>query len=205
LPVVNLIPVEANNDLFHLNGMTQDNNIMKNLTLISTLTASLFTLSAHADLNNFYVEGAAGQAKIDNGYNSETDTSMSLLGGYKVFANGPLSVSTEVGYNRYLSIDSDTPFGKASNTISSLSLGGKVGYEVAPKLQVFGRLAYEAIEQEVKLQGATASLTSDEFTYGVGASYEVAEQLTVGTQYKFAQLDNDIDLSNVSVSVGYQF
>jgi opacity protein-like surface antigen len=53
--------------------------------------------------------------------------------------------------------------------------------------------------------GASASNTSAEFTYGIGASYEVAKQLTVGTQYKFAKLDGDTDLSNMNVSVGYQF
>lgn len=178
---------------------------MKKLTLISALTASVFTLSAHADLNNFYVEGGLGQAKIDYSDSSETDTSISLLGGYQVFSQGPLSVSTELGYNRYLSMDAETPFGTATNTFSSLSLGGKVGYEVVPKLQVFGRLAYESMQQEVEILGATASATSEEFTYGIGASYEVAKQLTVATQYKFAQLDSETDLSNMSVSLGYQF
>lgn len=178
---------------------------MKNLTLVSALTASLFTLSAQAELNNFYVEGGLGQAKIENNSDSETDTSIGLLGGYQVFANGPLTVGTELGYNQYLTIDTETPFGTATSTISSLSLGGKVGYEVMPKLQVFGRLAYESMTQEVEFLGATASETSDEFTYGIGVSYEVAKQLTVGTQYKYAKLDDETDLSNATVSVGYQF
>ncbi len=178
---------------------------MKNLTLVSALTASLFAFSAHADLNNVYVEGALGQAKIENSNDSTSDTSISLLGGYQVFAKGPLSVGTELGYNQYLSEDTETPFGTATSTISSLSLGGKVGYEVIPKLQVFGRIAYESMKQEVEFLGASASETSDEFTYGIGASYEVAKQLTVGTQYKYAQLDSKTDLSNMSVSVGYQF
>jgi len=178
---------------------------MKKITLVSVITASFFAFSAQADLNNVYVEGAVGQAKIEVGNESTTDTSFGLLGGYKVFENGPLSVGAEIGYNRYLSIDTDTPFGTATSTISSLSLGGKVGYEVIPKLQVFGRLAYESMKQEVEFLGASASETSDEFTYGIGVSYEVAEQLTVGTQYKYAQLDGDADLSNVNVSVGYQF
>jgi opacity protein-like surface antigen len=185
--------------------MKQDNNIMKNLTLASAITASLFAFSAHADLNNVYVEGALGQAKIENSSDNVTDTSISLLGGYQIFNKGPLSIGAELGYNQYLSMDTETPFGTATSTISSLSLGGKVGYEVIPKLQVFGRLAYESMTQEVEFMGSTASASSDELTYGIGASYEVAKQVTVGTQYKFAQLDNETDFSNMSVSVGYQF
>ena len=80
-----------------------------------------------------------------------------------------------------------------------------MGYEVMPKLQVFGRLAYESMQQEVEILGATASATSEEFTYGIGASYEVAKQLTVATQYKFAKLDSETDFSNMNVSLGYQF
>jgi opacity protein-like surface antigen len=205
LPIVNLIPVEANNDLFYLNGMKQDYKNMKNITLASAITASLFVFSAHADLNNVYVEGALGQAEIESGSESESDTSFSVLGGYQVFSSGPLSLGTELGYNQYLSMDTETPFGTATSTISSLSLGGKVGYEVIPKLQIFGRLAYESMVQEVEFLGSTATASSDEFTYGIGASYEVAKQLTVGTQYKYAQLDNNTDLSNMSISVGYQF
>jgi opacity protein-like surface antigen len=205
LPIVNLIPVEANNDLFYFNGMKQDKNIMKNLTLASAIITSIFAFTAHADLNNVYVEGALGQSKIESEGESTTDGSISLLGGYQVFAKGPLTVGAELGYNQYLSIDTATPFGTATSTISSLSLGGKVGYEVIPKLQVFGRFAYESMTQKVEFLGASASESSDEFTYGVGASYAVAEQVTVGTQYKYAQLDGDTDLSNISVSVGYQF
>lgn len=178
---------------------------MKTLTLATAMTASLFALTSHADMNNVYVEGALGQAELKAGGDSTSDTSVSLLAGYQVFANGPLSVATELGYNRYFSKESETVFGTATSTISSLSVGGKVGYEVVPKLQVFGRLAYESMKTEVEFLGMSDSETSGEFTYGIGASYEVAKQLTVGTQYKFANLDNDTDFSNMNVSVGYKF
>lgn len=185
--------------------MTLDKNIMKKFTLASVITASFFAFTAHADLNNVYVEGAIGQTKIESGSDSETDTSYGILGGYEVFTKGPWSVGAELGYNRYLSMDTETPFGTATSTISSLLLGGKVGYEIIPKLQVFGRIAYESMQQEVEFLGSSASDTSGEFTYGIGVSYEVAQQVTVGTQYKYAQLGNDTDLSNMNVSVGYQF
>jgi opacity protein-like surface antigen len=185
--------------------MKQDNNIMKNVTLVSTLAASLVAFSAHADVDNLYLEGALGQVEIENGSESTSDTSIGLLGGYQVFSNGALSLGTELGYNQYLSKETETPFGNATSTISSLSLGGKVAYEVVPKVQVFGRIAYESMKQEVEFLGVNASDTSDEFTYAIGASYAVAKQFTVGTQYKYAQLDSKTDLSNVNVSVGYQF
>lgn len=191
--------------MFYINGMKKDNNIMKKIALLSLLSASTLALSAQADLTKVYVEGALGQAEISNDSDSTSDTSIGLIGGYQLFNKGPVSLSTELGYNQYLSKDVGTPFGTVSSTISSLSLGGKVGYQVIPKLQLFGRVAYESMTQEVEFLGQSASDSSDEFTYGIGASYEVAKQLTVGTQYKYAQLDSETDLSNMNISVGYQF
>ncbi len=178
---------------------------MNKLTLVPALAVSLFTFSAHADLSKAYVEGALGQTEMEAGSDSESGSSFSLLGGYQIFSKGALSLSTELGYNQYLTVEQETPFGTLTSTISSLSLGGKVGYEVMPKLQVFGRLAYESMESETEFFGISNSVSSDEFTYGFGASYEVAKQLTVGTQYKIANLDSGTDLSNLNVSVGYQF
>ena len=175
---------------------------MKNLTLLSIAAATALSMSAQADLKNTYVEGALGHTDLE----SNTDTSFSILGGYKVFEQDKLSIATELGYNQYIEIESeDAFFGKATNTISSLSLGGKVAYEVMPKIEVFGRLAYEAMSQEVEVLGTSMTASSDEFTYGVGASYDVTNKLSVGTQYKYAALDSNTDLSNINVSVGYQF
>ena len=75
-----------------------------------------------------------------------------------------------------------------------------------PKMQVFGRLAYESMIQKNKgFAFGNGTSTSNELSYGIGASYEVAKQLTLGTQYKFVKLDGGTDLSNVNVSLGYQF
>lgn len=178
---------------------------MKKITIVSALTASFFTASAFADLNNVYVEGAIGNAHIEGHGDSTKDTSFSFLGGYQVFSKGPLSLGTELGYNQYISKDIKTPGGELESTLSSVSIGGKVAYEVMPKLQVFGRLAYESIKKEVEAGGVTFSDSSNELTYAIGTSYEVAEQITLGAQYKYAQLDYGIDLSNMSLSVGYQF
>lgn len=173
---------------------------MKKLTLLSLIAA--VSMSTQADVSKTYVEGALGHTDLE----SNTDTSFSVLGGYELFNQDKLSVAGEIGYNQYIEIESeDAFFGKATNTISSLSFGSKVAYEVMPKLQVFGRLAYEAMSQEVEIMGSSVTASSDEFTYGVGATYEVADKLTVGTQYKYAALDSDTDLSNINVSLGYQF
>lgn len=179
---------------------------MKKLTLASAIVTSVLAFNANADLKNLYVEGAIGQTDISVENSEDTDdTSFGLLAGYTVFNQGPVSIAAEVGYNRYLDEETKTPLGDATSTLSSVALGGKVGYEVMPKLEVFGRIAYESMEQEVEFLGVSASETSDEFTYGIGASYEVAKQFTVGTQYKYAQLSSETDLSNLNISLGYQF
>jgi hypothetical protein len=109
---------------------------MKKFTLTFAIMVSIFSSSTHVDLNNVYVEGALEQAKIESSSDSTTDTSISLLGSYQVFTKGPLSSGAELGYNQYLSMDTETPFGTTASTISSLSLGGKVGYEVTKQVTV---------------------------------------------------------------------
>ena len=179
---------------------------MKKLSIVATVLASVLTIPAQAELDKLYLEGSVGQTEFQvDGADNTDDTSVGFLAGYQVLQHDALNVSAELGFNQYLHEEEETILGDVSNTISSVSLGAKVGYEVMPKLEVFGRLAYESMTQEVEFLGMSASESADEVTYGIGASYEVMEKLSVGTQYKYAKLDEETDLSNVNLFVGYQF
>lgn len=173
---------------------------MNKTALLSAIAASIFSFSAQAE--NFYVEASVGNAEIA----SESDISAGLLGGYTFFDQSQVKVSAEAGYNKYASLEDDSAFGKITQDISSFSLGTKVSYSPVAKLDLFGRLAYEQVTVDVENNFiGNLSASSDEVTYALGASYEVVNNFALGTQYKYASLDGDTDLSNLSVTANYKF
>ena len=178
---------------------------MNKITLISAIATTLFTLSAQAE--KYYVEASVGNTDIEAGSESESDTSFSILGGYDLYEQDKIKVAAEVGYNQYAEITADGGLlGETTNDISSMAFGAKLAYTPVAKLDVFGRLAYEVIKQDVDFGGfGSLSTTSDEITYALGASYEVVNNFSLGTQYKYASLEGGADLTNVTVSANYQF
>jgi len=174
---------------------------MNKLTLISAIATTLFTLSAQAE--KYYVEASVGNTDIE----SESDTSFSILGGYDLYEQDKIKIAAEVGYNQYAELTSISDFlGETTQDISSLAFGAKLAYTPMNKLDVFGRMAYETIKNDVESDGlGSFSTTTDEITYAVGASYEVVDNFSLGTQYKYASLDGGADLTNVTVSANYHF
>ncbi|MEH6348143.1 MAG: porin family protein [Bermanella sp.] len=181
---------------------------MNKTTLISALAATLFTLSAQAE--QYYMEASVGSTNLETGSASESDTSFSILGGYDVYDQDKIKLAAEIGYNQYAELSStDDFFGQQVTTtqdISSLAFGAKLAYTPMAKLDVFGRLAYETMKNDVESDGfGSLSATSDEITYALGASYEVVDNFALGTQYKYASLDGGSDLTNITVSANYHF
>jgi len=172
---------------------------MKKIALISAIATTLFTLNTQAE--NYYVEASLGNSEIE----SESGSSFGILGGYKLYDQDQVKVSAELGYNKYLKIESDSIFGNVSQDISSIALGTKVSYSPMAKVGVFGRFAYEAMIADTEIFGESTTTTSDEFSYAVGAEYEVANNFSLGTQYKLTPLDGGANLTNVTVSANYHF
>jgi opacity protein-like surface antigen len=173
--------------------------IMKKLTLITAFTASFLTLSAQAE--NYYIEGSLGNTKVA----SESGNSFGVLGGYKFYDQDNVKVSAELGYNKYIEIEADTIFGKATAKTSSIAVGSKLSYSPVQNINVFSRIAYETMIVSVDFLGETSSGSSNEFTYALGASYDVAQNFSLGTQYKYSPLEGSASLSNVTVSGNYRF
>lgn len=172
---------------------------MKKTALISAIAATVFTFNVQAE--NYYVEASLGNTEIE----SESGSSFGLLGGYKFYDQDKVKVSAEVGFNKYMRLESQTIFGNVTQDISSLALGTKVSYSPMAKVDVFGRFAYETIIADTQIFGESTTTTSDEFSYALGAEYEVASNFSLGTQYKYSPLDGGADLTNVTVSANYRF
>lgn len=172
---------------------------MNKITLISAIAASFLTLSAQAE--NYYIEGSLGNTKVE----SESGSSFGVLGGYKFYDQGKVKVSAELGYNKYIELEAQTIFGKATAKTSSIALGSKLSYSPVQNVEVFSRIAYENMTVEADFLGETSSDSSNEFTYALGASYDVAKNVSIGTQYKYSPLDGSADLTNVTISGNYSF
>jgi len=172
---------------------------MKKLTLITAIAASFLTLSAQAE--NYYIEGSLGNTKIE----SESGSSFGVLGGYKFYEQDKVKVSAELGYNKYIELEAQTIFGTATAKTSSIALGSKLSYSPVQNVEVFSRIAYETMIVEVDFLGETSSGSSNEFSYALGASYDVAKKFSIGTQYKYSPLDEGANLTNVTISGNYSF
>jgi opacity protein-like surface antigen len=174
---------------------------MNKMTLITAIAASVFSLTDTAEA--FYVEASVGSTNIAE----ESSGSAGLLGGYTFFNRPQVQVSAEAGFNLYSHKEDETAFGTLSQDISSLSLGTIVNYSPMTKLGLFGRLAYEQVTVQIENNFfGTASESSNEITYALGASYEVADNFELGSQYKYAPLtDSDSDLSSMSVTANFKF
>jgi outer membrane autotransporter protein len=172
---------------------------MNKMTLVTAIAASVLSFSANAE--NFYVEASVGTTDVAE----ESGTSAGLLGGYTFFNKSQIQVSAEAGFNLYSHKETETALGTVTQDISSLSVGTKVNYSPMAKLGLFGRLAYEqlTVKFEHDLLGSNSE-SSNEITYALGASYEVAENFELGSQYKYASL-SDTDLNSLSLTANYKF
>lgn len=185
---------------------------MKKLTLIAAMTASIFAINAQAE--GLYVEGGLGQSKLEMDSQSEKGTSFSGTVGYEFLDLGQLQISGEANYNRYADIqDLDSVDGFDVNmNISSIGLGTKLNFQPVDKVNLFGRLGYEKVTAEVELKsdlapGVTVSNedVQHSMTYALGGAYDVNKNFALGTQYKYSKLENDLDLSNMSLFATYSF
>ena len=90
-----------------------------------------------------------------------------------------------------------------------------VGIYVKPKVmlgdgfELFGRLGYTdtSLRSRASVAGFSASDSSSgsDWSYGLGANFNIAPQAYVGVDYMRYYNKNDVKLDGVTVSVGYRF
>ncbi len=176
---------------------------MKKITLISAFASVMLVGTVQA--GDLYVEGSLGNATVEGSGFDESDNGFGLLVGYDVFEKEQFNVAVELGYNQYADFELDS----GSLDVSSVALGTKLSFSPVDKLDLFTRLAYEQVtlsaESDTSFGRISISDTDTEFSYALGGSYSVVNNVSLGAQYKVAEIGNDADFSLVSLFANVSF
>ncbi len=194
---------------------------MKKQFLLACVLSAL-TLPAVAD--NFYVFGDLGQGKMEvdlgDDYSlSKTSTTYSIGAGYDVNEFFAVEVAyRDLGNVKFSGEDFDdvgdyTYTDKHSATALQASVVGKL--PISDEFSLFGRVGVANLDVDSKYTASfangdapysdTSSESKTRAVFGLGASYNITEQVALRAEYnQFAKWD-DVKLSGFTVGAVYKF
>lgn len=189
---------------------------MKKLLAIAMLSAAF---AAHAQGQGFYVGGHLGQAQAKSTCDDfrgpgiscdDSDMSWKILGGYRVNRH----FAAELGYIDFGEFKATGPGGTASAKASAFDLVAVGILPIADRFSVYGKLGAYHGTVDAKVRTFTlngdASDDSTNLTYGVGAGFDMARNLTLRAewqQYKDVGGSETVkaDIDVISLGVLFRF
>jgi OOP family OmpA-OmpF porin len=151
--------------------------------LVALLSAIAMTFSAGAmaqgALAGGYVGLDVGQAEIED----EEDTGFRIFGGYQFHRN----VAAEVAYGMLLD--------KGGVEVTSLEVAAVGMFPLANQFSIIGRLGFARLEAE----GPGGEGDDSDFTFGIGAQYDVTRNLGVRLQWQRYNTDPELDFLSLGV------
>lgn len=170
---------------------------MKRLAIAVLLSVFVAGTAVAAD-TGFYAGVNAGSTKIDYGAHEST-TGFSLFGGYSFNENfGAEAAYINFGSKDYL-------LGAYSAKSSGFSLSGVGSYPFNDQFSVFAKLGFASTKLEESLLGLTASSTKSDVTWGVGAQFNINNQVGIRAGYDRYKLGNSVTVNQSLTSVGVVF
>ena len=177
------------------------------------LALAAMAQSAHAQAK----PGATSNAYVDVGYLASTYKN-STAPTYTVRPAG-LRLVAGMDVHPNLSVEGLAAFGvkagdgkNSSGAATEVKLTSVVGLyvkpkmDVSPELQLFGRLGFASTNHSDKIGTAAAkSKTDSGVSYGLGASYRISGNTSVGLDYMSYYDRKNTSINGVTVSVGYRF
>lgn len=178
---------------------------MKKLAIAATLAIASVGAQAQfyaeAGLTNLSIKG-----DVTGGSIKSSPKMFGLVLGYEVHPN--LAVEGLLGFN---ASDDSIQYNGTSVPNSSAKVSDAFGVYLKPKtmvtdnLEIFGRLGWTKAKSTAAVGGTSESDTSDDFGYGVGASYYF-DKKTYGTvsYTSFSNKDGN-KTTGITIGVGYRF
>jgi len=166
------------------------------------------------DNSAFYVGLGFGQAAINDDPTGEeiSSTTFMLQAGYQYNAYVAFEGRVSFGFNTdYNPGNTDNSGGNYDNDISSWGIYVKPMYPVTEEFDVYALLGYGGV-QLGNLESGDAYESG--FQWGVGAQYEVTENILVfadyvklydGTGFDYRAQDEDVDSDAWTLGVSYRF
>ncbi len=194
---------------------------MKKVALSVLLVCSAFPAMAEGDFSAELLLGVANQElSVDGDSTSGDDVSFGVRGVYSLSEN----FSVEGAYQSYGEAD-ETYIDEADDTINvkisstALSLGLKGVLPVSDIVSLSARVGISFWDAELKAVDSSSPGEVDKLDgsgndlyFGVGAQYQVSAQLFTGLEYTVTKVglseggaSEDIDVTNIALSLGYKF
>ena len=161
--------------------------MLKKVAVALTLVAAFASAQAQSN-NTFYAGADVGNTKID-GFDSADKLSYGIFGGYKF--NDNVAAELNVRHLEKWSIVNVTQTG--------LSVLGIV--PVSKEFSVYGRLGYNNLSASASAGNTTVTSSTSGAMYGIGANFQVNNQVGIRAEYQRAASDT----KNFSVGVHYSF
>lgn len=177
--------------------------------LAACLALGAIGQSAHAQAK----PAAPSAGYLDVGYLAATykepgltvrPAALRLLGGMDVHPN--LAIEGLLAFN--VKAGDGTTTGGTATEVKLTNVFGVYAtpkMDVAPELQLFGRLGFASVNRGSKVGTTSTSDTGSSLSYGLGASYRIGGNASVGLDYMSYYNRKDITITGVTVSVGYRF
>jgi OOP family OmpA-OmpF porin/outer membrane immunogenic protein len=182
----------------------------KNLIAISVTAMLALPMAAMAD-TGLYIDGAAGQASVDDQGFDDNDTSFRIGAGWRFLEN----FGAEIGYQDLGKVEEDVVGGNASLEADGLYAGvsGKIPlHEGVNGFYLNARGGMYWWDATGRARGGTTTIELDasdsDFYVGVGAGYDFNEQFGVGVgfdRYQLSESDTDLTYDVLAVNGEVRF
>lgn len=147
----------------------------------------------------WYAGASIGQGDLGIG---DTTTAWKIFGGYQINRN----FAVEFGYTDLGDTDVASGVPGIPNVnleATAWELIGVGKFPVANQFSIYGLAGFARIEAEASVFGVSASDTSTELTYGIGAQYDFSPKVGLRAQLQWYDTDETADVMSVGVVVRF--
>lgn len=197
----------------------------------SLITATLSGVPSSNTEAGFGIFGAIGQSShelvIVHGKIDDSDTSIAFGGEYRFNKN----FSANVRYDDFGKMNfrktNDSSTGAADYSISALSTSVKGSLPLSDQFSIFAKIGFSSwdLDLDVKVTSNTtadslsgsSSFSGTDYHYGFGGQFSINNNFVIGLEYTVLSAglsvdsdsddtsSGDYDISNLSLSLGYNF
>jgi len=187
---------------------------MKNKNLIALSLAAVLAAPAMATADTgFYIDGAAGQASVDDRDIDDNDTAFRIGAGWRFLEN----FGAEVGYADLGRVSEEVAIGGATASVSTdglyAGIAGKIPLHDSTNgfyLSARGGMYWWDVDGRVRSGTTTVSYkdSDSDFYVGIGAGYDFNEQFGLGIgfdRYNVGADSIEVDYDALSVTGEVRF
>ena len=174
---------------------------MNNRKMLLALCALAVPAAAAGD---FYAGVGGGVYRVDSGEFDDTSPTTELFGGFQLNRN----VAFEATYLRMFEAEDVIGGNRTELDGNVWEVSTKLSYPLAQRFQAFGRLGWSYYVTTLESEGINGRFRErdygDDFSWGVGASYDITQRLGLRGEYGEILVDDgDAEFFSLGLSYGF--